>query len=62
MTGIKHETCPHGHTMIDRREMLMRFGAACVAFFGAGIPGLHVYAQTKEGRIDGPVAGCETEK
>jgi hypothetical protein len=37
--------------MINRREMLMRFGAACVAIWGAGIPGWHAFGQTEERRI-----------
>ncbi len=51
MDEIKHETCPHEHTMLDRREMLMRFGAACVAILGAGIPGWHAFAQTEGRRV-----------
>lgn len=54
MTEIKHH---HDHTSMNRREVLMRFGAASMTLLGVGIPGLNAFAQTGGARSGGPPPG-----
>ena len=57
MTEIKHWMYHYEHALMNRREALTRFVAACTAFFGTGIPGWNAFAQTREARSGGPPPG-----
>lgn len=57
MTEIKHWMYSYEHALMNRREALTRFVAACAAFFGTAIPGWNAFAQTREARSGGPPPG-----
>ena len=54
MADIKHH---HSPTLMNRREVLLRFGAASMALLGVGVPGMSAFAQVGGTRPGGPPPG-----